>query len=35
LHAALQRWFGVSAAERAAPRRGDGRFSAPATERTA
>jgi 2-polyprenyl-6-methoxyphenol hydroxylase-like FAD-dependent oxidoreductase len=35
LHAALQRWFGVSAAEREAPRRDDGRSSAPAEERTA
>jgi 2-polyprenyl-6-methoxyphenol hydroxylase-like FAD-dependent oxidoreductase len=35
LHAALQRWFGVSVAEREALRRGDGRSSAPAAERTA
>jgi 2-polyprenyl-6-methoxyphenol hydroxylase-like FAD-dependent oxidoreductase len=35
LHAALQRWFGVSAAARAVPRRGDGLSSSPATERTA
>jgi Aromatic-ring hydroxylase, C-terminal len=35
LRMALGRWFGVSAAERAAPRRGDGRSSAPAEERTA
>jgi 2-polyprenyl-6-methoxyphenol hydroxylase-like FAD-dependent oxidoreductase len=34
LHAALQRWFGVSAAARGAPRRGDGLSSAPAAERT-
>ena len=35
LHAALQRWFGVSVAERGAPHRGDGRSWAPAAERTA
>jgi hypothetical protein len=35
LHAALQRWFGVSVAERGAPHRGDGRSLAPAEERTA
>jgi hypothetical protein len=35
LHAALQRWFGVSGAERGAPHRGDGLSSAPAEERTA
>jgi FAD binding domain len=35
LHAALQRWFGVSVAERGAAPLGDGRSSAPAEERTA
>ena len=35
LRAALQRWFGVSVAERGAARRGGGRSSAPAEERTA
>jgi 2-polyprenyl-6-methoxyphenol hydroxylase-like FAD-dependent oxidoreductase len=35
LHAALRRWFGVSAAEREAPRRDDGRSSVQAEERTA
>ena len=35
LHAALQRWLGVSVAERGAPHRGDGRSLVPATERTA
>ena len=35
LHAALQRWFGVSLAERGAAHRGDGLSSAPAEERTA
>jgi 2-polyprenyl-6-methoxyphenol hydroxylase-like FAD-dependent oxidoreductase len=35
LHAALQRWFGVTVAERGAPHRGDGRSLAPAAERTA
>ncbi len=35
LHAALQRWFGVSVAERGAPHRGDGRSLDPAAERTA
>jgi 2-polyprenyl-6-methoxyphenol hydroxylase-like FAD-dependent oxidoreductase len=34
LHAALARWFGVSAAERGARRRDVGRSSAPAQERT-
>ena len=35
LHAALQRWFGVSVEARGAERRDDGLFSAPAAERTA
>ena len=35
LHAALRRWFGVSVAERGAPRRDNGLSSAPAAERTA
>jgi 2-polyprenyl-6-methoxyphenol hydroxylase-like FAD-dependent oxidoreductase len=35
LHTALQRWFGVSVAERGAARRDGGLSSAPATERTA
>jgi 2-polyprenyl-6-methoxyphenol hydroxylase-like FAD-dependent oxidoreductase len=35
LHTALQKWFGVSAAERGAARRDDGLSSAPAAERTA
>jgi 2-polyprenyl-6-methoxyphenol hydroxylase-like FAD-dependent oxidoreductase len=35
LHAALQRWFGVSVAERGAERRGDGQSWAPGAERTA
>ena len=35
LHAALQRWFGVSVAERGAPHWGDGRSLDPAAERTA
>jgi 2-polyprenyl-6-methoxyphenol hydroxylase-like FAD-dependent oxidoreductase len=35
LHAALQRWFGVSVAERGAPHQGDGRSLARAAERTA
>jgi 2-polyprenyl-6-methoxyphenol hydroxylase-like FAD-dependent oxidoreductase len=35
LHAALQRWFGVSVAERGAARRDGGRSSVPAEERTA
>jgi 2-polyprenyl-6-methoxyphenol hydroxylase-like FAD-dependent oxidoreductase len=35
LHAVLQRWFGVSVAERGAPHRGDGRSLDPAAERTA
>jgi hypothetical protein len=35
LHAALQRWFGVSLAARDAARPGDGQSWAPATERTA
>ena len=35
LHAALQRWFGVSLAGLGAARRGDGQSSAPAEERTA
>jgi hypothetical protein len=35
LHAALQRWFGVSPAGRGAARRDDGRSSVPAAERTA
>jgi 2-polyprenyl-6-methoxyphenol hydroxylase-like FAD-dependent oxidoreductase len=35
LHAALQRWFGVSVEERGAPPRDDGQSSAPAAERTA
>jgi 2-polyprenyl-6-methoxyphenol hydroxylase-like FAD-dependent oxidoreductase len=35
LHAALQRWFGVSVAERGAAHRGGGLSSVPAEERTA
>jgi 2-polyprenyl-6-methoxyphenol hydroxylase-like FAD-dependent oxidoreductase len=35
LHAAMQRWFGVSGAARDAERRDDGLSSAPAAERTA
>jgi 2-polyprenyl-6-methoxyphenol hydroxylase-like FAD-dependent oxidoreductase len=35
LHAALQRWFGVSVAERGAAHRDDERSSAPTAERTA
>jgi hypothetical protein len=35
LHAALERWFGVSGAGRGEVRLGDARSSAPAAERTA